>query len=284
VHLGTLFVGLLGGYIVVKFLFASGTFSASSRMQFETDPFGKLVWFFSQPLSNASALYALRDSFGTGAWIFWPAVAVVVGIIGAAAKLVPDLETKRKWLICVCVLPFAAHAVSFAAAERSIGYRVLFALSALVLVLLVFTFRLAREQQRIHRKLAYAGLGALMIIAAVSANRHALKLIAEPQGHEWGLIQSAVKRHTFKAATKVYIITPTLDDRSTERVFMDEFGSLTSDSDWAPREMFKVAMFDRYGATLPKGVGYEVTLGRKPPGDDQFDLVVDMRRLREFRK
>ena len=90
-------------------------------------------------------------------------------------------------------------------------------------------------------------------------------------------------RSTFKADTKVYIITPTSDDRSTDRIFADEFGSLSSDSDWAPREMFNTAMRERFGDKLPAGVGFTVTLGRAEPDAKAYDIVVDLRKIKQFR-
>ncbi|WP_438483447.1 hypothetical protein [Oleiharenicola lentus] len=283
IHLSALFIGLVASYVLVKFLFASGMFEASPRMRLESDPVGKLVWFFANPLPNATALYALRDMFGTGAAIFWSATGLMAAFIGIAGKFVPDVVTKRKWLLCVCVLPFVAHAVSFAAAERAVGYRVLFALSALMLVLVVFTLRLLRETKRVHRKATYVAFAALLGIAAISAWSNSLGLIAEPQGREWALIKNGVQRYNFKTATKVYIITPTPDDRSTERMFADEFGSLTSDSDWAPREMFHNAIYERYGERLPKGASYTVVLGREQPAVGAYDVVIDMRQLRAAR-
>ena len=162
IHVLTLLAGLALSYFLVRFLFSTGAFHESARMQFEAHPVTKLGWFFWQPLPNALALYALRDDFNTGAVFFWGAVTVVLGVIGFGYRTAVkggDVAVKRKWLVCLVVLPFLAHAVSFAAAERSIGYRVLFALSGLVLVLLIFTFRSLRLAGRIKLPVFYGALG-----------------------------------------------------------------------------------------------------------------------------
>ena len=286
IHLATLAVGLAVSYLLVKMMFVNGVFHESPRMQLETNPLTKLGWFFWMPLPNALALYALRDNYNTGAVIFWLVVFVVATVIGLGYKTTidrADLTTRKKWLVCLLVVPFLGHAASLAAAERATGYRTLFALSGLVLVLLVFALRSLRLAERIKVPVYYASFGLLILLAAVTANRNALTLIAEPQGYEWEMVHNAVQRTTFKADTKVYVITPVLDDRSTERMFTDEFGSLSSDSTWAPKEMFKTALRDRFGSKLPKGMGYTFASGQTEPAAKEYDVVIDMRKLKKLR-
>ncbi len=283
VHLGALLTGMAGSYLTVKWLFSSGIFRESARMHIEGDIFSKLGWFFWQPLPDALGLYALRDSLNPAAWVFWVAVVVTLVIIGLGVKTAADRTAKTKWLVCLVALPFLAHLVSLAAAERAIGYRTLFALSGLVLVLVMFALRSLRAAGRIKPWMHYTALGLIIAGAAVAANRNAFTLLAEPQNYEWELVLTPVMRTTFKADTRVYIITPTPADRSTDQIFADEFGSLSSDSDWAPQEMFKCAMRERFGRKLPKGISYTVTLGREAPAAAAYDLVIDMRKLRHWR-
>jgi hypothetical protein len=283
VHVGALLTGLAGSYLTVKWLFSSGVFRESARMQIEGDIFGKVAWFFWQPLSNALGLFALRDSLNPAVWTFWVAVVVSLVIIVLGVRTAAAPVARTKWLVCLAVLPFLAHAVSLAAAERAIGYRTLFTLSGLVLVLVVFALRSLQETRRLKPWMLHTALGLVIAGAAVAANRHAFTLMAEPQNYEWDLVLSPVMRTTFKAGTKVYIITPTPADRSTDESFADEFGSLSSDSDWAPQEMFKCAMRERFGHKLPKGISYTVTLGRDAPAKGAYDLVIDMRKLSRWR-
>jgi len=245
VHVGTLLAGLAGSYLVVKLLFSNGVFHASPRMQIEGAIFSKIGWFFSQPLPNALGLYALRDDFGADEWIFWGAVAVTVALIILGFRTAKEPAVRKKWLVCLVVLPLLAHAVSLAAAERAIGYRTLFALSGLVLVLVIFAVRSLLTSGRIKPWMHYTALGLFALGAGAEANHNTVALFAEPQGYEWDLVQAQVMRTTFKPNTKVYIITPTVNDRSTNQVFADEFGSLSSDSDWVPKEMFKSVIIRR---------------------------------------
>lgn len=286
IHLLALIAGLALSFLLVRMLFSTGVFHESARMQFETNPFTKLVWFFWQPLPNALALYALRDSFNDGAAVFWilaVAVAAVIGFGYRAARGRADELAKKKWLICLAAMPLLAHAVSFAAAERSIGYRVLFALSGLVLVMLVYTLRSLRLANTLKPYVYYPALGLIVLGGAVTANYNAFNLFAEPQGNEWDLVLTPVMRADLKRPTKVYLITPTPEDRSTTRMFADEFGSLSSDSDWTPREMFNTAVRERFPGKKPPGFTYTVTLGRDEPAAGAYDMVIDLRKLRKLR-
>ncbi len=97
------------------------------------------------------------------------------------------------------------------------------------------------------------------------------------------MVHNAVMRTNFKAETKVYLITPRLEDRATARMFADEFGNLSSDSKWTPKEMFKAAIRDRFGSKMPKGTGYTFTSGADEPAGKTYDLIIDMRKLKALR-
>lgn len=283
-HLGALVVGLAGSYLMVKALFSNGVFIESARMQLESNPFTKLGWFLFNPLPNALALFALRDDFNTGALIFWGAVVTFLIIIGMGFRMTAKgtgSVLSRKWLWCLVIIPFVAHGVSLAAAERSTAYRVLFPLSGLALVYVIYGLRVLATARAVKPLAHYITLGLLAAGAAVVAHRQAYTLIAEPQGHEWDIMRTAVLRANFSKPIKVYVITPTLEDRSTERVHRDEFGSLSSDSDWVPKEMFKAALHERYPDKLPKGGSVTFASGREEPAADAYDLVIDMRKLKQ---
>lgn len=285
-HLITLVIGLGLGYLLVKSLFTSGVFHESARMQLETDALTKVGWFFQHPLPNALALFALRDDFDAGALIFWGAVLTTVILIALGYLLDPkraEPAVKRKWLFYVLVLPLMAHAVSLVAGERSTAYRTLFALSGLVLVLVVFGLRTLRLAGRIVPAVHYLVLGLLCVGAAIVAQHNSYVLIAEPQSREWDLVRNAVARADFSKALKVYLIAPDLGDRTTERVYGDEFGSLSSDTPDIAVEMFKAALHQRYPDKLPKGGSYTVAAGKEASAGPDYNLVIDLRKLKQHR-
>jgi hypothetical protein len=281
-HIGTLFASLFAGFVFMSVVFTEGVVPEAARMHIEPHPFIKLLWFFRNPLPNSLALFALRDTFATPAW-FWLVlggivVLIVLGLMYGAHKR----HERLRWLFAALMLPFVAHSVSLAASSQAIGYRTLLPLSGLFLVLAFFGLR-AVVQRFAAPRFAYVGvLAAVVVTAALLARYNALTLIAEPQGHEWRLIETAANGLRLKDETRVYMIRPSIAHRSTERVYADEYGSLTADADWAAKEMFKTAMRERFPDGLPDGTDYTVTTGFGPPPPVGYDLVVDLRELKNL--
>jgi hypothetical protein len=180
------------------------------------------------------------------------------------------------------LLPFVAHSVSLAASSQAIGYRTLLPLAGLYLVLAMYGLRAIVMRFGLARRAESGVLAAIVAAAAVLAWHNALTLIAEPQGNEWRLIETAAQRLRLTHEARVYLIRPSVDHRSTQRLYADEYGSLTSDADWAAKEMFKAAMRERFPDGLPEGTEYLLTTGFGPPPPVGYDLVVDLRQLRHL--
>ncbi len=280
-HLGALFVALFAGFLLMNAVFTEGVVPEAARMRLEPDPLVKLLWFFRNPVPNSLALFALRDSYATPFW-FWLVVAAVA-VIAALGFLygAKDAAQRRRWLFAALLLPFVAHSVSLAASSQAIGYRTLLPLSGLFLVLFVFGLRATFARFRLQRIAAVATFAAFTVTGAVLAHHHALTLIAEPQGREWQLMEEAANGLTLSTDTRVYIVRPTTDYRSTERVYADEHGSLSADAQWAAVEMFRAAMRQRFPSGLPEGTRYTLTTSLSPP-IMPFDLVLDLRQLRNL--
>ena len=248
-------------------------------MQIEPHPFIKLLWFLRNPLPNSIALFALRDSYATPLW-FWVVVAAVV-IVAVLGFIYGARSTRQRlrWLFAAFLLPFVAHSVSLAASSQAIGYRTLLPLSGLFLVLFVFGLRAVAARLRLPRSAELAAFGALVVVGAYFARHNSLTLLAEPQGNEWRLVQAAVNRLPLGRETRVYITRPTIEYRSTERVYADEYGSLSADAQWGAVEMFRAAVRQRFPQGLPDGTTYTLTTSFTPP-IAAYDLVLDLRELK----
>ena len=75
------------------------------------------------------------------------------------------------------------------------------------------------------------------------------------------------------------MVRATVDTRSTERVYADEFGSVSGDAEWAAAEMFQAALRQRFPAGLPPQTRFRVKSGLLPPLLP-YDLVFDLRVLK----
>jgi hypothetical protein len=283
-HLATAFGGVALGLLTMKLVFALGVLRPSGVLAIETDPLAKLLWFIANPVANALGLFALRDRFDTSP-LFWVAVLFVAAVIVAGFCSRVNRRPIDKWtaIICLVVLPFVAFAINLVAALRVAGYRTTYGLAGLAVVFVVYALRNLRIAGRIGRNAHYCALGILLLWGSVSASRHAYTLIAQPQGWEWEIVRDAVRQMPIATGMKVYVVRAGLDDRATRRIFADEFGSLSSDTDWAVSEMFKCALRRRFPSGVPAGFAYTLTSGLETPRHGAFHLVIDMRQLEQHR-
>lgn len=287
IHVGVLLAGLLGGWAVVQGLLSNGDFLEAGRETLEANPFTKLAWFLSNPLPNALALFALNDDFQTRAVIYWGTVVLVLGILVMAYRKVAaagDAGVKRRWRYSLLALPLLAGGLTLVAADSASTYRVLFAVCGLVLVMVAFAFRMLVLGEKVRPWRHYPVLALIWGALAYAAHFNSFRLLAEPQGREWEIMRSAVLRANFNKPVRVHVITPGVDDRSTERIYGDEFGSLSSADPHVAGEMFQTALRERFGAQLPKGGSYTLTTGPAEPVPGEADLLIDMRRLKDFRE
>ena len=282
-HIGVLFVSLVGGFLLASALMVEGAVPEATRTRLEPDIWLKFLWFLRNPVPNSIGLFALRDAVATPVR-FWFVVAGVAAVMLLGLLYgAKNWQQRLRWLFIAFALPFVAHSVSLAASSQAIGYRTLLPLSGLYLVLAAFGLRSVAGRFRLAPSAAQGAVSAVLVVAAVLAYSNPLTLIAEPQGREWQLIKAAAERVQLTADTAIYVIRSSFEYRSTERIYADEYGTVTSDADWAAKEMFHAAMRERYPAGLPDGTRYELYTGRgDPPTQYEYQAVVDMRELKSL--
>jgi hypothetical protein len=282
-HFAVLLVGLAIAVVAMQLVFSAGLVREATRMQLEPEPLPKLWWFLRQPLPNGLAMFALRDRFAEPL-SFWVAFAAMLALILAGFVVGAKSRNERvRWLVCALGLSVAAHSVSLVASSQAIGYRTLLPISGVFLALALMAWRALMRRFAVAPRAVAASYGLWIVAAAVLAGYHAFALLATPQAREWQIVKAAAARLDLKAETTIYIVRPAIDDRSTERVYTDEFGSLSADADWAAKEMFKAAMRQRFPNGLPAGTSYTLTSSFYSPAEPHdYDLVVDMRVLRSL--
>jgi hypothetical protein len=286
IHLGVLLVGVVCGLAFLQAMLPDSMLQEAGRLQLEAAATTKLPWFMANPLTNALALYAINDDFQTGAAVFWGSVVLVVGILFLAyrkATASGEAAIKWRWMASLATLPLLVAAIPVVTVVPASSYSVLFALCGVVLVLVVISFRSLVIGEKVRPWRHYPLLAAIWGALALSAHHNAYNLVAEPQGHEWELVRTATLRGAFNKPVRVRIITPTLEDRSTTRVYGGEFGAISSADPRVAEEMFKAALRERFGSRLPKGGSYAVTASPTEPAKADHDLLIDLRRLKTYR-
>jgi hypothetical protein len=284
-HLSFVVLALGLAYCTMTTLYSSHVFVKSGRVAFEHHWFSKIGWFLTEALPNALSLLVLNDNNHRDR-VLYLGCAGLVGLILIAGARVEWRRYGRArgliWLSGLLGLPAFAFSISLVASERYATYRTVLAMTAVLVCFLVASLDRLTERWAIANRKLLASL--LLGAAFCAAQHHVYALIAVPQGNEWKLIVDGAKqvRLTPSSRPRVFVIASTPADISTATIYHDEFGSLSSNSEWVPREMFKRAMHD-----LHPGIGnvdalYEFATAPKVPADQRFDLIIDMRRLREF--
>jgi hypothetical protein len=287
-HLGFVVAALSLALGVMSVLYASGVFVKSGRIAFEMHWDTKLGWFLSQVVPNALSLFVLNDDHGHDRALYFAGAALAGLILVAGAAL----EWRRHgpargllWSAALLGLPTFAFAASLVASERFATYRTIFAMTAVLLLFLVASVaHLTERFDAGARRL----LGAVVLtVALLTAQHHAYALLAVPQGNEWQLILDGAKRvqlpkHAGDPKPRIFAIASSPVDISTATIYHDEFGSLSTNSEWVPKEMFKRAMHDLHPGIANVDARYELAQGYKLPLGQHYDVIVDLHRLRRF--
>jgi hypothetical protein len=290
VHIGFIFASLGLAYCTMIVLYAAGVFVKSGRIAFEHHWGDKFSWFFHETMPNALSLFVLNDNnLRDHGW--YVASAGLVGLLLIAGAVVEWRRHGRArgliWAVALVGLPILAASVSLMASERYATYRTIFAMTAVLLCFMVASARAltAHWSESGRRLLATLVVGT----AFFTAQHHVYALIAVPQGNEWQLILSGAKHVHLNgpARARIFAIASSPSDVSTSSIYHDEFGSLSSNSEWVPKEMFKRAMHDLHPEVANLESRYDFSEGYKaegyklPPGQ-HYDVVIDMHQLHRF--
>lgn len=287
-HIGFSVIALSLALGVMDVLYAAGVFLKSDRVAFETDWGEKLAWFLQQVLPNALNMFVLNDDNGRDHG-FYVAGAVLAGLILLAGTV---LEWRRHgrargllWTAGLCGLPVLACAASLVASERYATYRTIFAMTAVLLLFLVAS--ITALTQNVNASLRRLIVAITLSTAFLTAQHHAYALLAVPQGDEWQLIVDGAKRvvlpkHPGDAKPRIFAITSVPADRATATIYHDEFGSLSTNSEWVPREMFKRAMHDLHPEISGVDARFDFAEGPLLPAGQHYDVVIDLHKLAHF--
>jgi hypothetical protein len=284
-HAGVLAAGLLLAFNVTTWLFAAGVYLRSPRIAIDLDLPAKFILYFRDALPNALALFVLNDEEARTGVLFVAALLVVPALLLAG---VPWLLRRRGpgaallWLVGLAGLPLAAYGVSLIAAERWVTYRTLYPCAAVVLMfaLTVLDWLLPG---RARPRLRLAGLAGLTLAAAIAARRQAYTLLARPQALELRLLETGARAIDPAQHPQVFVLTPDSLMAPAAVRWADEFGSLSMDSDWTPKEALKHLMRERFPGRPGVVDQYVYASGGAVPKGAHPDVVIDLRRIADYR-
>jgi hypothetical protein len=288
-HVGFVVATMGLAYCIMSALYGAHVFVKSERIAFEHHWVEKIAWFIQEPLPNALSFFVLNDDNQRDhlQYIIGAALAGLILIAGAALEWRRHGRTRGIiWSVALVALPTFAFSISLVASERYATYRTILGMTGVLLCFLVASINaLTQSWSGTHRRML-----AMVAVAAayLMAQHHAYALIAVPQGNEWQLIMSGAKQVRMDASRlethrpRIFAIASAPSDISTATIYHDEFGSLSSNSEWVPREMFKRAMHDLHPGVVNIDSRYDFATGPRLPADQSFDVIIDLHRLRRF--
>lgn len=252
-HVALVVLGLVAAFGVTKAIFLFGIAEAGGRVAVETAWGDKLLWLLRTPLDNALGLFVLENDLDPTARIHH----LVAGLVSAVAVLGGVLEWRRQgvraaalWFGSGAALALLAYAVSMVAVERWPTYRTMYALSGIVVVYLVRTLVLlgAGQGNRWPWR-RHATTGALALLCGIGAwhARHSLVVChAETQSAELGRLEEAAAQLDPDSQSRVLVLLPHPKQSWAELRYLDEFGSLSADSEWCTKEMLLLLLHERF--------------------------------------
>jgi hypothetical protein len=186
------------------------------------------------------------------------------------------------YLAALVGLPTFAFSVSLVASEHYATYRTILAMTGVLLCFLVASVRALTERWGLAGRRLLATL--VVIAAFFIAQHHVYALIAVPQGNEWQLVLAGAKHVRLDGAARprIFAIASSPADISTATIYHDEFGSLSSNSEWVPKEMFKRAMHDLHPDVPNIESRYDFAEGYKLPSGEHYDVIINLHHLRQF--
>jgi hypothetical protein len=289
IHVGFVVLAMGLAFCLMSALYAAHVFVKSGRIAFEHHWGEKIAWFLTEPLPNALSLFVLNDDNHRDhtLYIACAAMAGLILVAGAALEWRRHGRTRGIiWSVALLALPTFAFSISLVASERYATYRTILATTGVLLCFLVASVAaLTQGWSSTGRRM----LAVLVIaVAYLMAQHHTYALIAVPQGNEWQLIVSGAKQVHIDASRtdthrpRIFAIASAPADISTATIYHDEFGSLSSNSEWVPREMFKRAMHDLHPQIPGLESRYFFATGPRLPADQSFDVIIDLHLLHHF--
>jgi hypothetical protein len=285
-HVAAVGAGMLLAFNLTYRLFEAGVFPRSPRIAIEPNLPDKLLWSLRVSLPNVLALFAINDE--TGHSVLLPAGAMLAGLallMGGVVWVMRRHGAVRAlwWLACLTGLPLAAYSVSILVMEHWASYRTLYASAAVVLVFVMTTLGWWWSSRSQRRRLCLGVLAVATFAVAILARWQAYTLIALPQALELRLLEAAARAIDPAKHPRVFILTPALRHAPTTLRWGDEFGSLSMDSDWTPKEALKHIMRARFPEMPDVNDRYVYASGGVLPKDGWPDVIIDLQRVREFR-
>ncbi len=227
-----MFSSLTVGYGLVKIvpLVLLGSSNSFPRTVLVKDYFGKVHWFFKEPLVNSLNIFSIQPSAKLALLVI---VMMVVGFFLFCRR---DLRRTLVYIGIAILLVPASYVPNLVIAENWASYRTQVGLTGLIFIFSIIAFVGWMQFFKACRLIPVLCLIAITG-GALAANRNVTAGFAVPQAIEYGLIESALLRTQFNPDDRICFNLPQKAKAFAKIVRYDEFGTLSSMANWVPFQM-----------------------------------------------
>ena len=274
-YLASAFTGLILGFGVQRLGMAiyGADRLGPGRSRLTLDLWGKVSWFFEEPLLNALNVVNI---FPTP----WLACSITI-FIGGGLLLYFRGGVKERLLQSAVALTiiFLSYLPNLVVAENWASYRTQVALTS---VIVVYAFLALWGYGRLFRRpvgrlILTAGLGIVALASSFLAAWNVSAYFAIPQSRELELMRARLVQPNLADIRSIYIICARWYDSIAPGVRYDEFGLPSSAHPWSPAPMVYLLLREKNSerADIP----IEIAPANGPADPPPDALVMDMREL-----
>ncbi len=285
-HAAVTLLGLVFAVLIMKMIFFMEWVKPIGQAELETAPLSKLEWFLEIPLMYALGIVVLDDELGKHHFIH-QCVVLITSILLLAGVW---FQWKKKgfleaflWLTVLVVLTLSSYSVNLVSIDRFATYRHIWVPTTILLIFAVVSFTHIISVR--HRRSLPLLLFAVCVVSAGLAYYQAYNLIAVPQSVELAEMEKGAQKINITRKNQkddVYIVVPRREGSLSDIRVADEFGTLSIDCDWVPREMLEMTMKDRFPDIKDVSKLYALEWGYDwPRYPNKYEVIIDMTHLKD---
>lgn len=259
---------------------------AGDRTHLTSNYWGKVSFFFSQPLAQAFSFNFLYNLSGIFSQVFYPLMLAgwLITIFFCEGKRM--FLDKFRYVIIVLGMLTIMYASVLVAVENFASYRTMLCINLAGTMLLMDAFLGLIKTDKFKRIFCY-GFSCIMVIVGwynynVNYNN--------PLEKEYSKLSEFVKTHYTAQITKVYFIRPPEKLFKTKygiKAFKDEFGQPSTFRDWTPEPLTKQIFFELSGNKQTAkqlevvNLSYEEKNSLEGKELEKNSLIIDMGQIME---
>lgn len=219
---------------------------AGNRTALATNFWGKISFFFSQPLAQAFSFNFLYNLSGVFSQVFYPLILTIWLVSVFVGERNPNLWNKFGFVLMVLGMFVLIYISVLASRENFSSYRTMLCLNIAGTILLTDALLTMIKTEKFRRIFCYGFSGIVIIVGWYNYNIN----FNRPLEKEYSTLRQFVQAHYNGQITKIYFIRPPenlFKLKYNINIYKDEFGQPSTEKDWTPEPLIKQMVFEISG-------------------------------------